>query len=60
MTGQHYPNHACDRFMALVGGWAGVSVKLRCPYRSIPESLVGSVRRQAKNIIPEFFGNTSF
>lgn len=55
ITGQHFPNHACDRFMALVGGWADVGVKLRWPYRSIPESYVGSIRERSKHIIPEFF-----
>jgi len=55
ITGQHFPNHACDRFMALVGGWANVGAKLRWPYRSIPESYVESIREKSKHIIPEFF-----
>ena len=50
----HYPNHACDRFMALVGGWADVGPALRWPYESIPETYVASVRRRAHEIIPEF------
>ena len=50
-----YPNHACDRFMALVGGWADVGSTLRWPYDSIPDSRVEEVRRQARQIIPEFF-----
>ena len=50
-----YPNHACDRFMALVGGWADVGSTLRWPYDSIPDSHVEEVRRQARQIIPEFF-----
>lgn len=50
----HYPNHACDRFMALVGGWADVGACLRWPYSSIPESYVSQVRKDAGNIIPEF------
>ena len=50
----HYPNHACDRFMALVGGWADVGASLRWPYDSIPVSYVPSVRRRAHDIIPEF------
>ncbi len=54
ITEHHYPNHACDRFMALVGGWADVGSKLRWPYRSIPESLVESVRQEGIKIIPEF------
>lgn len=55
ITEHHYPNHACDRFMALVGGWADVGEKLRWPYRSIPEGFVGLFREKAKKIIPEFF-----
>lgn len=55
ITRMHYPNHACDRFMALVGGWADVGSRLRWPYDSIPVSHVEAVRRQAQAIIPEFF-----
>ena len=51
----HYPNHACDRFMALVGGWADVGDTLRWPYRSIPRELAEEIRPEAVNIIPEFF-----
>jgi len=54
ITGFRYPNHACDRFMALVGGWADVGAKLRWPYRSIPEELVAPTRQKVKAIIPEF------
>lgn len=50
----HYPNHACDRFMALVGGWADVGAQLRWPYQSIPEEYVSQVRKRAHEIIPEF------
>jgi len=55
ITKHHYPNHACDRFMALVGGWSDVGSKLRWPYRSIPVDLVQAVRSRAEKIIPEFF-----
>lgn len=51
----HYPNHACDRFMAIVGGWADVGPDLRWPYQSIPTEYVEKVRRQGLDIIPEFF-----
>lgn len=50
----HYPNHACDRFMAVVGGWAEVGSRLRWPYQSIPEEYVPEVRKKAHDIIPEF------
>lgn len=55
ITEMHYPNHACDRFMALVGGWADVGARLRWPYDSIPVSYVESVRQQGQTILPEFF-----
>lgn len=51
---KRYPNHACDRFMALVGGWADVGGKLRWPYDAIPASYAADVRREAARIIPEF------
>ena len=55
ITLQHFPNHSCDRFMALLGGWANVGSKLRWPYRSIPESYLDTIRKQSRQIIPEFF-----
>lgn len=55
ITRDHYPNHACDRFMALLGGWAEVGSRLRWPYRSIPEELVPKIREEGRGIIPEFF-----
>jgi len=51
----HYANHACDRFMALLGGWADVGTRLRWPYKSIPVEFVDPVRDKAIKIIPEFF-----
>lgn len=55
ITENHYPNHACDRFMALMGGWADVGEALRWPYQSIPVHLVEPVRKEGIGIIPEFF-----
>lgn len=55
ITQMKYPNHACDRFMALVGGWADVGSRLRWPYDSIPASYAEGVRKHAMHIIPEFF-----
>jgi len=57
ITELHYPNHACDRFMAQLGGWADVGSKLRWPYRSIPDSYVEGIRTKSIDIIPEFFVN---
>lgn len=54
ITEQKYCNAACDRFMALLGGWADVGANMRWPYRSIPESELERVRQSALNLIPEF------
>jgi len=54
ITQHHYPNHACDRFMAMVGGWANVGAHMRWPYRSIPSEWVDEVRNAVNYIIPEF------
>ncbi len=54
INNSHYPNHACDRFMALLGGWADVGEALRWPYRSIPVSWIEPTRKKAEAIIPEF------
>lgn len=55
ITDHHYANHACDRFMAIVGLWADVGSKMRWPYASIPEELAVKVRAKGMEIIPEFF-----
>lgn len=52
---ENYPNHACDRFMALVGQWADIGEALRWPYRSIPKEYAVKIREEARFIIPEFF-----
>jgi len=55
IVNERYPNHACDRFMALAGGWADIGSRLRWPYRSIPEEYAAYTRKEGKKIIPEFF-----
>jgi 4-hydroxy-tetrahydrodipicolinate synthase len=55
ITEMHFPNHACDRFMALLGGWADVGEKLRWPYKSIPKEYITEIKPKAIEIIPEFF-----
>lgn len=54
ITQQRYCNAACDRFMALLGGWAEVGEHMRWPYRSIPAAEVERVRPAARELIPEF------
>ena len=54
ITEQHYCNAACDRFMALLGGWTDVGERMRWPYRSIPAAEADRVRPVAQELIPEF------
>jgi 4-hydroxy-tetrahydrodipicolinate synthase len=50
-----YSNQSCDRFLALLGGWADVGEKMRWPYRSIPAEYVNKIKTAAIDLIPEFF-----
>ena len=56
ITEQKYCNAACDRFLALLGGWTDVGVRMRWPYRSIPITELGRVRAAAQRLVPEFMG----
>jgi 4-hydroxy-tetrahydrodipicolinate synthase len=49
-----YSNAACDRFMAVLGGWADVGDRMRWPYRSIPSAETERIRPAARALIPEF------
>lgn len=51
---ERYANYACDRLLALVGGWADVGADVRWPYRSIPETEVERLRADVERMIPEF------
>lgn len=54
ITEHKYCNAACDRFMALLGGWTDVGERMRWPYRSIPAAEVNRIRPIAQGLIPEF------
>jgi dihydrodipicolinate synthase/N-acetylneuraminate lyase len=54
---QGYCNAACDRLLALIGGWADVGVSMRWPYRSIDPTEADRLRPIARNIIPEMCTN---
>lgn len=58
ITVHHYANQACDRFLALLGGWADVGDKMRWPYRSVPHEYAAEIRMEGKKTIPEFFLKT--
>lgn len=54
ITEQGYCNAACDRLLALIGGWADVGAMMRWPYRSIPAGEADRLRPLAAALIPEF------
>ncbi len=58
ITEKGYANHACDRFMAMVGNWSEVGGYLRWPYRSIPLEYVKPVRARGHELIPELINDT--
>ncbi len=54
ITRDGYCNAACDRLMALVGGWCDVGNRMRWPYRWIPTSHVPELRAALRELVPEF------
>lgn len=54
ITERRFCNAACDRFLALLGGWADVGARMRWPYRSIPPAEAQRLRPVAQQLIPEF------
>jgi len=54
ITEYKYSNPACDRFMAVMGGWADVGENMRWPYRSIPKEWADRIKPEAEKLIPEF------
>jgi len=54
LTEGGYCNAACDRLMAMIGGWTDIGPRLRWPYRSIDATEAERLRPKAKALIPEF------
>ena len=55
ITEKGYPNHACDKLMAAIGGWADIGTRLRWPYHWIPQKDADYLRPIAHEMIPEIF-----
>lgn len=49
-------NPALDKFLAAVGGWADIGLRVRWPYDSAPPEAVGPARRDAEALLPELVG----
>jgi dihydrodipicolinate synthase/N-acetylneuraminate lyase len=55
ITEKGYPNHACDKLMAVIGGWAEIGTRLRWPYSWIPQTDADELRLIAYEMLPELF-----
>lgn len=49
-------NPALDKFLAAIGDWAEIGVRVRWPYASAPEAAVAAARADARELVPELFG----
>ena len=54
-----YSNQSVDKLMAVIGSWSGLSPRLRWPYRWIPTDTANQLRKNAQEILPEFFPEKS-
>ncbi len=50
-----YPDYACDKLLAAIGGWADIGTRLRWPYKWIPESDAKMLQPIARKLIPQLF-----
>jgi dihydrodipicolinate synthase/N-acetylneuraminate lyase len=48
-----YANPALDKFLAKIGGWCDVGLRVRWPYASIPPDAVAPARQAAHDLVPE-------
>ncbi|MBN1352481.1 dihydrodipicolinate synthase family protein [candidate division KSB1 bacterium] len=55
ITEQNYSCQAVDKLMAVIGGWANLTPRLRFPYRWIPQEEADRLKPIARKMLPEFF-----
>ena len=55
ITEAGYADQALDKLRACIGGWSGMTTRLRWPYKSIPPADVDRLRPIATELLPEFF-----
>jgi dihydrodipicolinate synthase/N-acetylneuraminate lyase len=48
-----FGNPALDKFLAKIGDWCDVGLRVRWPYSSIPRDAVAPARRTARELVPE-------
>jgi dihydrodipicolinate synthase/N-acetylneuraminate lyase len=55
IAAQGYSNPALDKLLAAIGGWANIGMRLRWPYRSIPDEVAHRLAPIAREMMPELF-----
>ena len=50
-----YCNHAFDKLLAAIGGWADIGTRLRWPYNWFPPETAERLRPVAREALPELF-----
>ena len=53
ITEKSYMNGAVDKMLCVVGGWSGMTPRMRWPHRWIPEAEAPELRRRAAEWVPE-------
>jgi dihydrodipicolinate synthase/N-acetylneuraminate lyase len=48
-----FSNPALDKFLARIGDWCDIGLRVRWPYASIPPDLVEPARQEAHDLVPE-------
>lgn len=51
-----YSNPALDKLLGAIGDWSDIGMRLRAPYRSIPQKEARRLRPIARELLPELFG----
>jgi len=50
-------NPALDKFLAAIGDWADVGLRVRWPYASAPAGALVCARQDARELLPELFSS---
>lgn len=57
---QGFSNPALDKFLAKIGDWCDIGLRVRWPYASIPPDAVDTARADARDLVPELLDPTGW
>jgi dihydrodipicolinate synthase/N-acetylneuraminate lyase len=55
LAAQGFGGGAIDKLLCALGGWCGVGLRLRWPYRSLDEATLTRLKPLVRSALPEFF-----